>query len=59
MDQYKFAPSYHIKNIKNLKENNIQHNIQHNIEIEYNKLMQTLKTYYKENNLANFEKNKN
>jgi len=36
------------KNIKNLKENNIQHNIQHNIEIEYNKLMQTLKTYYKE-----------
>lgn len=50
MNQYKFAPSNHINNIRKLKE--------YNLEIEYNNLMQTLKTYYKENNLANFEKNK-
>ena len=47
---YSFLPSYHIKNIRHLKEIKL--------EIEYNNLMQTIKTYYKENNLANFEKNK-
>jgi len=40
---YSFLPSYHIKNIRHLKEIKL--------EIEYNNLIQTIKTYYKENNL--------
>ena len=35
MDQYKFAPSYHIKNIRRLKE--------YNLEIQYNILIQSIK----------------
>lgn len=50
MNDYKFTPSYHISNIRNLKTKNLEN--------EYNKLMQTLRTFYKEHNLANFEKNK-
>jgi hypothetical protein len=46
---YSFLPSYHIKNIRHLKEIKL--------EIEYNNLMQTIKTYYKENNIGNFQKN--
>jgi len=43
----KFAPSYHIKNIRRLKE--------YNLEIQYNILIQSIKkTYIKK--LTNFSK---
>lgn len=50
MNDYKFTPSYHISNIRNLKTKNLEN--------EYNKLMQSLRIFYNEHNLANFEKNK-
>jgi len=50
MEQYDFAPSNHITNIRNLKRIHIT--------IKYNDFIEALKIYYKQNNLANFEKNK-
>lgn len=38
MEQYKFAPSYHIKNIRKLKA--------YNLEIQYNILIQSLRNTY-------------